>query len=399
MGGFFMKTSAVLLVILFSTISFAGGVETVIDPPKKNPQAGMSTVFAVYFHNFEDTSLKVDVPASIMCRLNAGDDTVEVNAYAIRPTSKDAITICPGCFEKVQYTLALPSTIDGPVTMEIPDFENAHTMFAVRSSDSLKKSKSEKTASQEYETLDSLYELYQPYIKNLAAYDPMYFLVGTDPAKSKFQISFKYRLFDLDSTLVQNYPWTEGFHLAYTQTSFWDLKSASKPFEDTSYKPEFFFLSPNIRVPWATGLFIKTGFRHESNGRGGEYSRSTNFLYIKPIYIAYHKHTKLGIMIAPKIWAYIANEDESNPDLKYYRGYFDLETKLGKADSFVLGSHFRWAKEGASIELDLTYPLNQFIFKNLNLYFQVQYVNALAESLLNFRDRTEAVRLGFAIVR
>jgi phospholipase A1 len=399
MGGFFMKTSAVLLVILFSTISFAGGIETVIDPPKKNPQAGMSTVFAVYFHNFEDTSLKVDVPASIMCRLNAGDDTVEVNAYAIRPTSKDTITICTGCFEKVQYTLALPSTIEGPVTMEIPDFENAHTMFAVRSSGSLKKSTSEKTASQEYETLDSLYELYQPYIKNLAAYDPMYFLVGTDPAKSKFQISFKYRLFDLDSTLVQNYPWTEGFHLAYTQTSFWDLKSASKPFEDTSYKPEFFFLSPNIRVPWATGLFIKTGFQHESNGRGEEYSRSTNFLYIKPIYIAYHKHTKLGIMIAPKIWAYIANEDESNPDLKYYRGYFDLETKLGKADSFVLGSHFRWAKEGASIELDLTYPLNQFIFKNLNLYFQAQYVNALAESLLNFRDRTEAVRLGFAIVR
>ncbi len=394
-----MRTSAVLLVILFSTISFAGGIETVIDPPKKNLQAGMSTVFAVYFHNFENTSLKVDVPASITCRLSAGDDTVEVNAYAIRPTSKDAITICPGCFEKVQYTLALPSTIEGPVTMEIPDFENAHTMFAVRSSGSSKKSTSEKTASQEYETLDSLYELYQPYIKNLAAYDPMYFLVGTDPAKSKFQISFKYRLFDLDSTLVQNHPWTEGFHLAYTQTSFWDLKSASKPFEDTSYKPEFFFLSPNIRVPWATGLFIKTGFQHESNGRGGEFSRSTNFLYIKPIYIAYHKHTKLGIMIAPKIWAYIANEDESNPDLKYYRGYFDLETKLGKADSFVLGSHFRWAKEGASIELDLTYPLNQFIFKNLNLYFQAQYVSALAESLLNFRDRTEVVRLGFAIVR
>jgi outer membrane phospholipase A len=104
-------------------------------------------------------------------------------------------------------------------------------------------------------------------------------------------------------------------------------------------------------------------------------------------------------MIAPKIWTYIANEDETNPDLKYYRGYFDLETKLGKADSFVLGSHFRWAKEGASIEIDLTYPLHRFIFKNLDLYFQVQYVNALAESLLNFRDRTEAVRLGFAIVR
>ena len=72
---------------------------------------------------------------------------------------------------------------------------------------------------------------------------------------------------------------------------------------------------------------------------------------------------------------------------------------MGQADGFVLGSNFRWAKEGGSMELDRTYPLSQFIFKNLNLYFQVQYVNALAESLLNYRDRTEAVRLGFAIVR
>ncbi|MCJ7540867.1 MAG: phospholipase A [Desulfobacterales bacterium] len=263
----------------------------------------------------------------------------------------------------------------------------------------MKASKSNETVPNEFEALDSLYELYQPYLKNLAAYDPMYFLVGTDPKKSKFQFSFKYRLFDLDSALVQNHPWAKGFHLAYTQTSFWDLESASKPFEDTSYKPEFFFLSPNIRVPWATGFFVKGGFQHESNGRGGEYSRSTNFLYIKPIYIAYSKNTKLGIMIAPKIWTYIANEDENNPDLKDYRGYFDVEIKVGQADGFVLGSNFRWAKEGGSMELDLTYPLNQFIFKNLNLYFQVQYVNALAESLLNFRDRTEALRLGFAIVR
>jgi phospholipase A1/A2 len=227
----------------------------------------------------------------------------------------------------------------------------------------------------------------------------MYFLVGTDPKQSKFQISFKYRLFDTNSELVQEHPWAEGFHLAYTQTSFWDLRSASQPFEDTSYKPEFFFLSPNLKVPWATGLFIKTGFQHESNGRGGEFSRSTNFLYIKPIYIHYWPKHKLGFLISPKIWTYLINDDVNNLDLNDYRGYFDLEIKAGQADGFVLGSHFRYAKEGGSMELDLTYPLSQFIFKNLNLYFQVQYVNALAESLLNFRERTDALRLGFAIVR
>ncbi len=394
-----MKAFTAVLIILFSTIAFAGGIDTVISPPSNSLQAGQSTMFSVYFHNSGDTSIPVDIPERVFCRLTSENHTVEVEAYAVPMKSKGTITICAGCFEKMQYSLSLPPTIDGTVTMEVLDFENARSMFAVHSSASMKASKSDETAPKEFEALDSLYELYQPYLKNIAAYEPMYFLVGTDPEKSKFQFSFKYRLFNPERNLAQKHSWVKGFHFAYTQTSFWDLKSASKPFEDTSYKPEFFFLSPNIRVPWATGFFVKGGFQHESNGRGGEYSRSTNFLYVKPIYIAYDKNTKLGIMIAPKIWAYIANEDENNPDLEDYRGYFDLEIKLGQADGFVLGSHFRWAKEGASIELDLTYPLHRFIFKNLDLYFQAQYVSALAESLLNYEDRTEAFRLGFAIVR
>jgi phospholipase A1 len=394
-----MRAPIALFVLLFGTVAYAGGIETLIVPPAETPRAGQSMVFSVYFSNPEDVPLPVDVPKSMPCRLSAGDKAIAVEAHAVRNTSEKTIIICPGCFKKIQYSLEIPSLIEGAVSMEIPDFKGTHAMFAVQGGAVLKKSTGEKTASKEYETLDSLFELYQPYIKNLSAYDPMYFLVGTDPKKSKFQISFKYRFFDLDSALVKNHPWSKGFHLAYTQTSYWDLKSASEPFEDTSYKPEFFFMSPNIKVPWASGVFIKTGFQHESNGRGGEFSRSTNFMYIKPIYIAYWPKNKLGLLISPKIWTYIINDDENNPDLNDYRGYFDLEIKAGQADGFVLGSHFRYAKEGGSMELDLTYPLSQFIFKNLNLYFQVQYVNALAESLLNFRDRTEALRIGFAIVR
>ncbi len=64
----------------------------------------------------------------------------------------------------------------------------------------------------------------------------------------------------------------------------------------------------------------------------------------------------------------------------------------------MLGSYFRWAHEGASLQLDLTYPIHRFPFQMLDVYFQVQYVNSLAESLINFRERTEVVRLGLAIV-
>jgi len=258
----------------------------------------------------------------------------------------------------------------------------------------------DKIAATDYVSLDSLFALYQPYLGNITAYKPMYFLVGADPQNSKFQISFKYRFLNSEGSLAKQYPWVKGFHFAYTQTSFWDLKSASAPFEDTSYKPELFFQTANIETG-LTGikrLFLQAGFQHESNGRGAEYSRSTNYLYVKPIFIVFNEKNRFGLQVAPRIWTYVANDENNNPDLADYRGYFDLELKFGKADSFVLGTLLGWASEGGSIEMDLTYPLHQFS-SNVQVYLQAQYANRLAESLLNYRERTEAFRFGFAIVR
>ncbi len=101
-------------------------------------------------------------------------------------------------------------------------------------------------AGEDYPTLDSLFTLYQPYMANISAYEPIYFLVGADPSESKFQFSFKYRFFNATGTLTQRHPWIGGFHFGYTQTSFWDLESGSFPFEDSSYKPELFHLTENL---------------------------------------------------------------------------------------------------------------------------------------------------------
>ncbi|MGB6010980.1 MAG: hypothetical protein WBI57_06905, partial [Desulfobacterales bacterium] len=43
-----------------------------------------------------------------------------------------------------------------------------------------------------------------------AAYEPMYFLVGTDPEDSKFQVSLQHRFFDNKGTLAQKYPWVNA---------------------------------------------------------------------------------------------------------------------------------------------------------------------------------------------
>lgn len=255
-----------------------------------------------------------------------------------------------------------------------------------------------KSETQKYQTYDSISTLYQPYLRNVSMHYPLYFLVGTNPKKSKFQFSFKYQFYNPQETSADDYNWREGFYFAYTQTSFWDLKSDSKPFEDTSYKPEVFFISPNIYNGSLklSSIFLKTGIQHESNGKSEFNSRSTNFIYFEPSLIFYEEESALGFHIFPRVWTYFENDDQTNEDLKDYRGYFDLGIKMGKANSLVFESHLRSARKGNSLELNLTYPMN---INNFELYLQVQYSNALAESLLNYKERNEALRIGFAIIR
>ncbi len=253
---------------------------------------------------------------------------------------------------------------------------------------------------QAFETLDSLMYLYQPYLTNISAYEPIYFLYGTDPEKSKFQFSFKYRFVDNESQAARNQSWLAGLHLGYTQTSYWNLKEDSLPFEDTSYKPEMFHLTRNIgaRPSSMQGFFVQTGIRHESNGQEDPLSRSTNFIYVRPIFVFYKAKSKLGLAVAPKVWTYFDNSDD-NPDLEDYRGYFQIDLALGKADSLVLISNWRWAKEGGSVQVDMSYPVSNYLSDNINIYLHFQYVNALAESLLNYQDRTEAFRIGISLIR
>jgi phospholipase A1 len=391
-------------ILMADAFAFGGNLETIIVPPASPPQAGRTMEFYVYIHNDGNTSVSVQLPARLSCSIVSAGRNVEVSAIAARSARNTAAILGQSEFLKGGYTFTVPIGLAGPVRMEIRELDAAGVMFLVDASSQPKMQIATAVDSgslEEYPTLDSIFALYQLYAVNLSAYEPMYFLVGTDPKKSKFQISFKYRFLNPEGSLAQNFPALTGMHFGYTQTSFWDLKSDSKPFEDTSYKPELFFLSTNIatRPSWMKGFFVRAGLQHESNGRAGEISRSTNFIYAKPIFILYDPKTRYGLQIAPKIWAYVNNDNETNPDLEDYRGFFELEIKLGKADSFVLGSYWRWASEGASMQLDLTYPIHRFLFNNVNLYLHVQYENALAESLLYFRERTEALRLGFSIVR
>jgi outer membrane phospholipase A len=301
-----------------------------------------------------------------------------------------------GCYMKVGFVILILLTASfahGAESMDTVTVESG-----TKNQDSL--ASVDPGAGKKHETLDSFFTLYQPYLTNISHYNPMYFLVGTDPAKSKFQFSFRYRFLNPAGSLAKKHPWVKGFHFGYTQTSFWNLESSSAPFEDTSYKPEFFHITTNFnsRPSWMQGLFLITGVQHESNGRADEFSRGFNSFYIRSVFIFYNEKTKLGMGIYPKFKGYLSTSDW-NADIEDYRGYFELGVTVGKADSFILRSDLSWAKEGGSVQLDLTYPMGSSLFDNINIYLHVQYVSALAESLLNYQERTNAVRIGFSFVR
>lgn len=260
----------------------------------------------------------------------------------------------------------------------------------------------EKTASTEtYETLDSLFNLYQPYLANIGPYKPIYFLYGADPEDSRFQISLKYQLLGDQCPLNRSCEWMRGIHLGYTQTSSWDLESDSSPFEDTSYQPEIFFLSDNVsmRPEWLDGLFYQVGAQHESNGRAGDESRSTNYFYLTPSAILYGETKHFGIQVSPKFVYFFNNSEDTNPDIDKYRGNFELGLKTGIAMGPVLEANFRFASKGVSTQLDLTYPLSMWFFKNLEFYLHAQYVDTYAETLIDYEERTRAFRFGIALLR
>jgi outer membrane phospholipase A len=105
------------------------------------------------------------------------------------------------------------------------------------------------------------------------------------------------------------------------------------------------------------------------------------------------------LKIAPKFYTYVENEDENNGDLADYRGYVDLEAGIIDPEGVALNSHLWWAKEGASVQMDLTYPMTRLLGKSLNFYLQAQYFSGYAETLIRYNQRQDAFRLGFAIVR
>ncbi len=394
-----------ILALLFLTgnAAAANGITTMLRFPELNIQSGSQVTLKAYFYNESQDVRDYTVPENLSLRFQDSQGK-SVLLTAVETGRSGSVKLKPGEFLTREYKVVLPGHYTG--TMEISMVDSPDTEMLVNiidkkpvSTPALEKSVHEANA--DYPSFQSLHSQYQLYAVNFSVYEPLYFLVGADPSESKFQISFRYRPLNPSGALSQNFPWLSGINFAYTQTSFWDLSSSSAPFEDTSYKPEIFYITNNLseQQEWLKGFFFQGGVRHESNGQGGDTSRSTNTAYFKPIFIFYDADSELGFHFSPKLMAYFNNSRTHNPDFDDYRGNVEFEFKIGKASGLVSTTHLRVAKKGTSVETDLSYPISNLLRNNLDFFVYLQYSNSLAESMLNYKERTNAFRIGFSIVR
>ena len=234
----------------------------------------------------------------------------------------------------------------------------------------------------------------------LSANEPTYFVMGSDSrngADARFQLSFKYRLFDPDSSLANFSPVFSNLYFTYTQTSLWDIGDDSSPFRDTSYRPGLYYGWAGSGKDWRPNDW-RAGLEHESNGQSGVDSRSINIAYLRPIW-----HTDLDngkrLSFLPKIYHYINKSD--NEDIQRYRGYADWVLRYGREDGLIVSGMYRQGTAGyASGQVDLTYPLSTRIFARTGTFVHLQLFSGYGETLLDYnQDRDTQLRVGFSIAR
>jgi phospholipase A1/A2 len=312
-------------------------------------------------------------PDEIEVRLRSELDERIVQMRALGPAEKN----------RRSYAAPMPAGVTGPVRVDLVGRDSSVLQIAVA-----------QPGAQPPGTGRHVPGEYEP---PLSENDPMYFILGARGGwTARFQLSFKYRLFDLGTGFGRDQPWLSGFYFGYTQNSIWDLSSDSKAFRDTSYRPHFFWKWDRSDDKTFVDS-VRIGLEHESNGGDMERSRSINTAFIRP---EWHFTRANGheIQFIPKLYGYL-NKDE-NPDIEQYRGYVDWQLRYDIAGDWVGTALARQGTSGkGSFQLDLSKRARDLRFGPVGGYFHMQYFTGYGESILDYNVRRKSqLRIGFAIV-
>jgi outer membrane phospholipase A len=281
------------------------------------------------------------------------------------------------------YAATMPVAAAGPVTLRLAEHPSNVLVLIVARPDAVH-SLTGKVPAEEREP---------PLSEN----DPMYFVAGIrGGTTARFQLSFKYRLFDVSAGIGQDQPWLSGLYFGYTQNSLWDLSSESKAFRDTSYRPSLFWRwSRTDERAFFDGA--RLGFEHESNGYEGARSRSVNIVFVRPEW-QWRLPEGGSFEFTPKLYGYL--DKEENPDIGRYRGYIDWRARFDSGGSWIVTAVARRGTAGkGSLLVDLSRRTRDVKFGPVSGYLHVQFFAGYGEDILDYNVRRKSqLRFGFAIV-
>jgi phospholipase A1 len=210
--------------------------------------------------------------------------------------------------------------------------------------------------------------------------------------EAKYQLSIKVPIntesifFDYDQ-----------LYFGMTIVSWWQIyaQNISKPFRETNYQPEIFYITPTKWHPFDGNLYLGLGLEHQSNGRSQLLSRSWNRVYTELIF------EKDDFIMALRPWYRIkedekitplSTEGDDNPDIEDYMGNFELS--LGyhwNKFEFTALARQNFSTHNGAVQLDVTYP----IWGRLLGY--AQYFNGYGESLIDYNHRQQKIGIGIAL--
>ncbi|RKZ67230.1 MAG: hypothetical protein DRQ44_05905, partial [Gammaproteobacteria bacterium] len=149
-------------------------------------------------------------------------DEISLTADQLKP-SDDAV--------RRRYFGKLPKNISGRVRVSLIDAKSNQLALLLTQPGVTQWTNVESTATTEDGEVENVLAVDEP---ALSVNEPMYFVAGgstdsvdTRDTTARFQLSFKYRLFDADSLPVEWLPLLSDLYFGYTQSSLWDVGADS----------------------------------------------------------------------------------------------------------------------------------------------------------------------------
>jgi phospholipase A1 len=213
-----------------------------------------------------------------------------------------------------------------------------------------------------------------------------------EDTEAKIQLSIKVPLTQ-ESVFIDD----DVIYFGFTLQSWWQVYSSdiSKPFRETNYKPEVFYLAPLDWHPFDGNSGFGFGIEHQSNGRTQELSRSWNRVYALFLY------EKENFVFGFQPWFRIPESDkkfegdpegDDNPDITDFMGNFELSAAYKWQDyELTLTTRQNFSHHKGAVELGFTFPLWGKLLGYTSVF------SGYGESLIDYNHKQTRVGVGIAL--